>query len=71
MRRTPVKNATKVKDPVCSMSLETDRAAERTEHQGQTYYFCGSTCKKKFDLDPEHYLGKTAGTPKSDHNCCG
>jgi hypothetical protein len=25
---------------------------------------------EKFDLNPEQYLGKSAGTPKSGHGCC-
>jgi Cu+-exporting ATPase len=52
------------------MDVETATAAGRTEHKGQTYYFCGSKCKEKFDLGPEQYLGKSAGTTKSGHGCC-
>ncbi|MGB8988516.1 MAG: YHS domain-containing protein [Candidatus Sulfotelmatobacter sp.] len=63
-------STTPVKDPVCGMDVETSAAAGRTEHQGQTYYFCGSKCKGKFDLNQEQYLGKSAGTPKSDQGCC-
>jgi Cu+-exporting ATPase len=61
---------TAVKDPVCGMDVEVATAAGRTERKGQTYYFCGSKCKEKFDLSPEQYLGKSAGTAKSDHGCC-
>ena len=32
---------------------------------------CGSECKEKLDLNPEQYLGKPAGTPKSGHGCWG
>jgi Cu+-exporting ATPase len=46
-------NTTAVKDPVCGMDVETATAAARTEYKGQTYYFCGSMCKEKFDLSPE------------------
>ena len=63
-------NATAVKDPVCGMDIEMATAAGRTEHKGQTYYFCGSKCKEKFDLAPEQYLSKAAGTPKSEPGCC-
>jgi Cu+-exporting ATPase len=63
-------STTAVKDPVCGMDIETATSAGRTEHKGQTYYFCGSNCKEKFDLNPEQYLGKSAGTPKSGHGCC-
>jgi Cu+-exporting ATPase len=63
-------STTAVKDPVCGMDIESANAAGRTEHKGQTYYFCGSKCKEKFDLSPEQYLDKSAGTAKSDHGCC-
>ena len=49
-----MKNTTTVKDPVCGMDIETATAAGRTEHAGQTYYFCGSKCKDKFDRDPDN-----------------
>ena len=55
-----MKSTTAVKDPVCGMDVDTATAAGRTEHNGQTYYFCGSKCKEKFDLNPEQYLGKSA-----------
>ena len=63
-------STTIAKDPVCGMDVETSTAAAQTEHTGQTYYFCGSKCKDKFNRDPEEYLGK-ADTPKSGHSCCG
>ena len=65
-----MKSITAVKDPVCGMVIETTTAAGQTEHNGQTYYFCGANCKKKFDLDPEQYVGTSSGGPKSDHGCC-
>jgi YHS domain-containing protein len=68
---TTMKSATAVKDHVCGMDIETATAAGRTEYKGQTYYFCGSNCKEKFDLNPDQYLGESAGTPKSGHCCCG
>jgi Cu+-exporting ATPase len=64
-----MKSITALKDPVCGMDIEPTTAAGRTEYKGQTYYFCGSKCKEKFDLNPEQYLGKSAGAPKSG-GCC-
>ncbi len=65
-------STTVVKDPVCCMEIETAEAAEQTTiYRGQTYYFCGSKCKEKFDLSPAQYLGKSAAAPKSGHGCCG
>lgn len=64
-----MKTTTAVKDPVCGMDVETATAAGRTEHKGQTYYFCGSKCKEKFDLNAEQYVRKTAEKAKSG-GCC-
>ncbi|TES91956.1 MAG: YHS domain-containing protein, partial [Candidatus Cloacimonadota bacterium] len=34
-------------------------SVERTvEHKGETYYFCSSSCKDKFEEEPEKYIGK-------------
>jgi len=59
-----------VKDPVCGVEVETATAAGRTEHKGQTYFFCGIKCKEKFDPNPEQYLGKTVGMLKNGGGCC-
>ena len=64
-------STTVVKDPVCGMEVETAKAAGHTEHAGQTYSFCSSRCKEKFDKNPAQYLDKQAGKPKSGHSCCG
>ena len=65
-----MKNTTDVRDLVCGMDVEAATAAGRTDYKGQTYYFCGSKCKEKFDSNPAQYLGKAAETPKSGHGCC-
>ena len=59
-----MKSTTAVKDLVCGMEIEPTNAAGRSEHIGQTYYFCGAKCKEKFDLNPEQYVDKSAGTSK-------
>jgi Cu+-exporting ATPase len=63
-------STTVVKDPVCGMEIDVSTAAGHTEHAGQTYYFCGSKCKEKFDHSPSQYLGKSAEKSKSGHGCC-
>lgn len=65
-----MKTATAVKDPVCGMDVDPATAAGHSEHNGQTYYFCGTGCKKKFDLNPQQYSGPTAKPPKSGKGCC-
>ena len=32
------------------------RPGPTSEHDGQTYYFCGKGCKLDFDEDPAHFL---------------
>jgi len=48
----------KVVDPVCKMTIDSEKAAATSEHKGQTLYFCAKGCKAKFDQEPEKYLGK-------------
>jgi Cu+-exporting ATPase len=56
---------------MCGMEIEGATAAGHTEFKGQTYYFRGSKCKEKFDLNPSQYLGQFVGALKSAHGCCG
>jgi Cu+-exporting ATPase len=51
---------TQVKDPVCSMTIESSAAAGSAQHQHQTYWFCSANCQSKFLADPEKYIGPTA-----------
>ena len=44
-------------DPVCGMSVDTARAAYRSSHNGEPYYFCSAGCKATFDRDPAKYTG--------------
>ena len=49
------------KDPVCGMDVSESKAksAGRTsEYQRKTYYFCSDSCKKKFESDPQKYIGQ-------------
>ena len=61
-------NTTAVKDLVCGMEVDPATAAARSDYQGETYYFCGASCKEKFDLNPGQYVGKSADAPKG--GCC-
>ena len=47
-----------VTDPVCKMKIDEKKAAGKSEYKGQTYYFCATSCKQKFDKEPEKYIGK-------------
>ncbi len=43
-------------DPVCGMSVDPKTAKHQTNYHGQTYYFCGPSCKTKFLANPAKYL---------------
>jgi xanthine dehydrogenase accessory factor len=43
-------------DPVCQMTVDIATARFTTEHNGTTYYFCGTGCQRAFEKDPESYL---------------
>jgi Cu+-exporting ATPase len=51
------------KDPVCGMEVKPDQAAGKSEHGGQTYYFCSNGCKQRFDLNPQVYMPKQPNQP--------
>lgn len=54
--------AEQVKDPVCGMTIDKDKAAATAQYKGQTYYFCAAACKKQFEKDPEKYVGASHGS---------
>lgn len=45
----------KVKDPVCGMEIESEKAFARCEHEGRTFYFDSQDCVNKFDADLHKY----------------
>lgn len=47
-------------DPVCRMTVDTDRAEYRSFHKSETYYFCSAGCKESFDSDPGKYIAHPA-----------
>ncbi len=36
-------------DPICGMTVNSEKAAGVSERDGETYYFCSTGCKAKFD----------------------
>jgi Cu+-exporting ATPase len=49
---------TKVKDPVCGMTVDPATSKHRFEHHGETFHFCSAGCRTKFAADPAKYLAK-------------
>jgi Cu+-exporting ATPase len=55
------------KDPVCGMTVDPDRAAAQSVHDGKTFYFCCRSCAAKFAAAPEKYLdAKVASAHRND-----
>ena len=50
--------ATKVKDPVCGMSVDPATSKHQLTHHGETFHFCSAGCRTKFAADPAKYLAK-------------
>ena len=50
---------TLARDPVCGMSVDMARTAQRTTHEGREIGFCSAGCKAKFEAAPEQYLTAT------------
>ncbi|MBW8855341.1 MAG: YHS domain-containing protein, partial [Bradyrhizobium sp.] len=49
---------TKVRDPVCGMTVDPATSKHRLTHHGQTFHFCSAGCRTKFAADPAKYLVK-------------
>lgn len=43
------------RDVVCGMQVDPAKAAGTSEYQAKTYYFCSTSCKTKFDTNPQQY----------------
>lgn len=37
------------KDPICGMSVDTDRAKFKGTYGGETVYFCSAGCQKSYE----------------------
>lgn len=43
------------KDPVCGMSVNSEKCAYTKEHDHKKYCFCSQECLTKFNKDPKHF----------------
>jgi len=50
------------------MSVEPEEAAGKTEHKGETYYFCSEKCLQKFEKEPTAYPDKKKSEKKAAKN---
>jgi xanthine dehydrogenase accessory factor len=49
-----------VKDPICGMTVDPQRARYKSEYDGRPFYFCCAHCKQAFDKEPAKALGLAA-----------
>jgi P-type Cu+ transporter len=43
-------------DPVCGMTVERGRAPAVAAYQDHSYFFCSTSCKSRFEAEPERYV---------------
>jgi len=63
-------------DPVCGMTVDPATAAADLIHEGDTYYFCSTSCRDRFAENPESFLAsgpvgmnKASSPPATDPVC--
>jgi YHS domain-containing protein len=44
-----------VRDPVCGMTLDRDKAQAQITHEDAEVYFCSHECRRAFQADPDRY----------------
>jgi Cu2+-exporting ATPase len=55
-------------DPVCGMQVNEQTAAHRSVFARADYFFCGGGCKKKFEADPDAYVGRVIPAAAGGHS---
>ncbi len=55
-------------DPICGMEVDEKNAAEVSEYKGKKYYFCSTSCKDKFEKNPELYIKSHDGEESENQN---
>ena len=58
------------KDPVCGMAVDREKSTAASGYRGQTYHFCSTACRDKFEQAPEKYAGASAqgGHQQREHH---
>ena len=49
-----------VVDPVCYLQVD-PQSAESRRHGSEEFFFCSSHCARRFETDPERFLGRREG----------
>jgi YHS domain-containing protein len=62
---------TLVRDPVCGMQIDPEKAAAMRVHMGLTFHFCSPGCAQAFDADPHRFTGMQQSGSPSNRNDTG
>ena len=46
----------RVIDPVCGLEIDSEQTAIQSKFEGQTYFFCSTTCAREFEKHPREIL---------------
>ena len=46
----------RVIDPVCGVEIDSEQTAIQLKFEGQTYFFCSTTCAREFEKNPREVL---------------
>jgi Cu+-exporting ATPase len=69
-----MQNSNTAIDPVCGMTVDKAAPAATTAIGGETWHFCSTYCKARFDGDPESFIEprqepQESSCSRSNH-CC-
>ncbi len=53
-----------LRDPVCGMLVNEQKAAGHSLYEGVDYYFCCKRCQQRFEADPQKYLNGKDASPQ-------
>ncbi|MEO7995706.1 MAG: YHS domain-containing protein [bacterium] len=45
-------------DPVCGMTVATDKATGPEAYKGRDYWFCSEDCRDRFQRDPARFVNR-------------
>lgn len=45
-------------DPVCGAELNQEDVEERSEYEGQVFYFCSAVCRNRFEENPGQFTSR-------------
>ena len=51
-------------DPICGMTVDSQKAKAQRSFKNKTFYFCATKCAEKFDLDPDFFSNRVPPPPK-------